>query len=154
MSTVIKYEWIANDTEFSIHYNCACKIIVPFLIADQSRNCHTTNDLSSNDVVSYFFTIPGKFSIFAKRNGRASDQIGKPRRHKSYSFRSCLISNERLRDLVPILRHIDCNILLLFLILLERKLRKIIIEKSLKLIRAQKLTKKWLESVWKPRFLF
>ena len=52
-----------------------------------------------------------------------------------------------MRDLVPILRHIDCNILLLFLILLERKLRKIIIEKSLKLIRAQKLTKKWLESV-------
>ena len=110
--------------------------IVPFLIADQSRNCHTTNDLSSNDVVSYFFTIPGKFSIFAKRNGRASDQIGKPRRHKSYSFRSCLISNERLRDLVPILRHIDCNILLLFLILLERierKLRKITYRKVVKI---------------------
>ena len=110
--------------------------IVPFLIADQSRNCHTTNDLSSNDVVSYFFTIPGKFSIFAKRNGRASDQIGKPRRHKSYSFRSCLISNERLRDLVPILRHIDCNILLLFLILLERierKLRKITCRKVVKI---------------------
>ena len=134
--------------------------IVPFLIADQSRNCHTTNDLSSNDVVSYFFTIPGKFSIFAKRNGRASDQIGKPRRHKSYSFRSCLISNERLRDLVPILRHIDCNILLLFLILLERKLRKITYLRVVKInfvyqlpdqiliyFRAQKLTKKWLESV-------
>ena len=110
--------------------------IVPFLIADQSRNCHTTNDLSSNEVVSYFFTIPGKFSIFAKRNGRASDQIGKPRRHKSYSFRSCLISNERLRDLVPILRHIDCNFLLLFLILLERierKLRKITCRKVVKI---------------------
>ena len=58
-------------------------------IADQSGNCNPSYDLSSSSI-SYFHTVSRKFGIFTERNGRASNENGKPRRYQSHSFWSCL----------------------------------------------------------------